>query len=302
MIEHNKSGVDMSKVKNLFRPAEYLRPGDLAEAIKLLTKYGEKARIIAGGTDVLVEKDPKIEVLIDVMGLGLDYIETDDLGVRIGAATTFAEIEASPALRMNPYNILAQAAHQIGTPQIRNLATIGGNICSAVPSADSALPLLALDATVCISGSTEERSMEVSNFFLDARKNALERDELLTEIRLPVLPARTETVFIKKGRVAAADLATVNAAVRVTISVGGICQDVRIALGAVAPTPVRVKAAESMLRGKKPQDELLEKVAEQASKEISPITDIRGSAQYRTTLSRVLVERALNEAVARLSV
>jgi len=292
----------MSKVKNLFRPAEYLRPGDLAEAVKLLAKYGEKARLIAGGTDMLVEKDPRVEVLIDVMGLGLDYIETDDLGVRIGAATTFAEIEASPALRRSPYNILAEAARQIGTPQIRNLATIGGNICSAVPSADSTPPLLALDATVCISGSTEERSMEVSNFFLDARKNALERDELLTEIQLPVFPARTEAVFVKKGRVAAADLATVNVAVRLTMSADGICQDVRIALGAVAPTPVRAKAAESMLQGKKPQDELLEKVAEQASKEISPITDIRGSAQYRTTLSRVLVERALNEAVAKLSV
>jgi carbon-monoxide dehydrogenase medium subunit len=291
----------MSKVKNLFRPAEYLRPGDLAEAVKLLAKYGEKARLIAGGTDMLVEKDPRVEVLIDVVGLGLDYIETDDLGVRIGAATTFAEIEASPALRRSPYNILAQAAHQIGTPQIRNLATIGGNICSAVPSADSAPPLLTLDATVCISGSTEERSMEISNFFLDARKNALEREELLTEIRLPVFSARTEAVFVKKGRVAAADLATVNVAVRLTMRADGICQDVRIALGAVAPTPVRAKAAESMLRGKKPQDELLEKVAEQASNEISPITDIRGSAQYRKTLSRVLVERALNEAVARLS-
>jgi carbon-monoxide dehydrogenase medium subunit len=292
----------MSKVINLFRPTEYLRPGDLAEAIKLLLKYGEKARLIAGGTDILVEKDPRVEVLIDIMSLNLNYVEADDTGVRIGAATTFAEIEASPALRRSPYNILAQATRQIGTPQIRNLATIGGNICSAVPSADSAPPLLALDATVRISGSAEERSMEVSNFFLHARKNALERDELLAEIRLPVFPARTEAVFIKKGRVAAADLATVNVAVRITMSADSICQDVRIALGAVAPTPVRAKAAESMLQGKKTQIKLLKEVAEQASREISPITDIRGSAQYRTDLSRVLVERALNETVAKLSV
>jgi len=291
----------MSNAKTFFRPSKYLRPSDLAEAVKLLAEYGEKARLIAGGTDVLVEKDSKVEVLIDVMGLGLDYIETDDHGVRIGAATTFAEIEASPALGKSPYNILAQAAHQIGTPQIRNLATIGGNICSAVPSADSAPPLLTLDATVSISGSAGERSMEVSDFFLDARKNALERDELLTEIQLPVFPARTEAVFVKKGRVAAADLATVNVAVRLTMSADGICQDVRIALGAVAPTPVRAKVAESMLQGKKPQDELLEKVAEQASKEIKPISDVRGSAEYRQILSHVLVERALKEAVARLS-
>ena len=291
----------MSNAKNLFRPTEYLRPSDLAEAVKLLAEYGGKARLIAGGTDMLVEKDPKIEVLIDVMGLGLDYIETDDRGVRIGATTTFADIEASPALSKSPYSILAQAAHQIGTPQIRNMATIGGNICSAVSSADSVPPLLTLDATVSIFSSAGGRSMELSNFFLDARRTALERGELLTEIQLPVFSARTETVFVKKGRVAAADLATVNVAVRLTMSADGICQDVRIALGAVAPTPVRAKAAESMLQGKKPQDELLEKVAEQASKEISPITDIRGSAQYRTTLSRVLVERALNEAVARLS-
>lgn len=291
----------MSNAKNLFRPTEYLRPSDLAEAVKILAEYEEKARLIAGGTDMLVEKDPKIEVLIDVMGLGLDYIETDDRGVRIGATTTFADIEASPALSKSPYSILAQAAHQIGTPQIRNMATVGGNICSAVSSADSVPPLLTLDATVSIFGSAGGRSMELSNFFLDARRTALERGELLTEIQLPVFSARTETVFVKKGRVAAADLATVNVAVRLTMSADGICQDVRIALGAVAPTPVRAKAAESMLQGKKPQDELLEKVAEQASKEISPITDIRGSAQYRTTLSRVLVERALNEAVARLS-
>lgn len=292
----------MSNANNLFRPTEYLRPRDIAEAIKPLTEHWEKARLIAGGTDVLVEKDPQIEVLIDVTGLGLDYIESDDQGVRIGAATTFADIKASPALGKSPYNVLAQAAHQMGTPQIRNVATIGGNICSAVPSADSAPPLLALDASLIISGPMGERAMDIASFFLDARRNALEKGELLTEVQLPVFPARTEAVFTKKGRVAAADLAVVNAAVRLTMTADGICQEVRIALGAVAPTPVRAKEAEAVLQGKEPQDELLRRVAEQASQEIKPISDIRGSAEYRETLSRVLVERALKEVVARLSV
>ncbi len=292
----------MSNTENLFQPTEYFKPASVMEVVKLLTKYAEKARLIAGGTDILVEKEPQIEALIDVTGLGLDYIKSDGEGVRVGATTTFADIEASPALGKSPYSILAQAAHQMGTPQIRNVATIGGNICSAVPSADSAPPLLALDATISISGPAGERSMDIANFFLDVRRNALKRGELLTEIQLPAFPTRTETVFMKKGRVAAADLAVVNVAIRLTMTADGICQEVHIALGAVAPTPVRAKEAEAMLQGKKPQDELLRKVAEQASQEIKPISDVRGSAEYRRTLSRVLVERALKEVVARLSV
>ena len=291
----------MSGENKLFRPKEYFKPTTTAEAVKLLAQYGEKARLIAGGTDLLVEKDYEIEVLIDITGLGLDYIKSDGQGVKIGAASTFANIEVAPSLGKSPYNILAQAAHQLGTPQIRNVATIGGNICYAVPSADSAPPLLALDATVNIAGPAGERSMDITDFFLDVRQTALKRGELLTEIQLPASPARTEAVFIKKGRVATGDLAIVNTAVRLTMSTDGVCQEARITLGAVAPVPLRAKKAEAMLQGKKPQDELLSKVADQAVQEIRPISDVRSSAEYRKVLSRVLVERALKEVATRLS-
>ena len=289
----------MSKTNNLFRPTQYFKPTSVEEAVKLLARYGEKGSFIAGGTDVLVIKDPQIEALIDITDLGLNYIKSDGQGPRIGAATILADIEISPVLSKGPYHIVAKAAHEIGTPQIRNLGTIGGNICSAVPSADSAPALLALDATLNIAGPTGERSMDITDFFQDVRRNALDRGELLTEIQLPTFPAYTETAFIKKGRVATADLAVVNVAVRLTMAADNVCQDVRIALGAVAPTPLRAREAEAMLRGEKPQEALLERVAACASKEIKPISDVRSSAEYRMTLSRVLVERALKEGVAR---
>jgi len=289
----------MSKTNNLFRPTEYFKPTSVEEAVKLLARYGEKGSFIAGGTDVLVMKDPQIEALIDITALGLNYIKSDSQGIRIGAATIFADIEISPVLSKCPYQIGAKAAHEIGTPQIRNLGTIGGNICSAVPSADSAPVLLALDATLNIAGTTGERSMDITDFFQAVRKNALDRGELLTEIQLPTFPAYTETAFIKKGRVATADLAVVNVAVRLTMAADNTCQDVRIALGAVAPTPLRAREAEAMLRGEKPQEALLERVAACASEEIKAISDVRSSAEYRMTLSRVLVERALKEAIAR---
>jgi carbon-monoxide dehydrogenase medium subunit len=290
----------MGDTKNLFRPKEYFRPSSIVEAIELLKKYGEQARLVAGGTDVLVEKDSRIKIIIDTAGLGLAYIKNDGEGIRIGAATTFANIEASPILDNNPYNILAQAAHQMGTPQIRNVATIGGNICSAVPSADSAPPLLALDASVVIAGPGGERSIDIADFFIDVRRNAMEKSELLTEIRLPILPSRTAAAFIKKGRVAAGDLALVSVAVRLTMNANRTWQSARIALGAVAPTPLRARKAEAILLENKPQDGLLNRVADHALLEIKPISDIRSSAEYRMILSRVLVERALRDVTARL--
>jgi len=289
----------MSNTKTLFRPSEYFKPASVAEAVKLLEQYSEKGWLIAGGTDLLVEKDPQVEVLIDIAGLGLNYVKSDSQGVRIGTTTTFANIAASPILQKNPYNVLVQAARQIGTPQIRNAATIGGNICHAVPSADSAPALLILEATLSISSKTGERSMKIADFFKDVRKDALGKGELLTEVQLPTFPARTGTAFLKKGRVAVADLAVVNVAVRITLTAGDTCQEVNIALGAVAPVPLRAREAEAMLEGEKPREELLEKVAAQAAEEIKPISDVRGSAEYRKTLSRVLVERALKEAIAR---
>ena len=278
--------------KCLFRPKEYLKPKAVKEAITLLKENGKRGRVVAGGTDLMVEQDPGIEVLIDITNLGLEYLKNGSEGVKIGAATTFAEIAVCPFLSIAPYNVLAEAARQIGTPQIRNLATIGGNLCSAVPSADSAPALLVLDSMLYATGPNGKRGMNITEFFRDVRKTALEGDELLTEIELPAFSDNAAAVFVKKGRVAAGDLAVVNVAVRLAME-GDRCKDVRIALGAVAPTPLRAKKAEMMLHGQELKDKLVRETAVQASKEISPISDVRSSADYRRALSCVLVERAL---------
>ena len=287
--------------RNNFRPKDYVRPTTLAQTIRLLVDNGHKARLIAGGTDLLVEKNPAIETIIDVADLGLNYVKQDNHGIKIGAATPFAMLETSPALGKGPYNILARAAHSVGTPQIRNVATIGGNICSAVPSADSLPALLALAASVRIVGSSGERTINLSDFFLGPRQNALNTGELLAEIQLPTAPARTAAAFSKKGRVSVGDLALVNGAVSLTMSPEGVCEDLCIILGAVAPTPLRAKKAEAMLRGEKPEKDLLSKAAECAAGEISPISDVRSSAEYRRALSRVIVERMLTKVVDSLS-
>lgn len=165
-----------------------------------------------------------------------------------------------------------------------------------MPSADSAPALLALDAMLDLMGPKGKREVSLAEFFLDVRKTALKKDELLMEIKLPTFPDNTVAVFIKKGRVIAGDLALVNTAVRLSVE-GNICKNVRIALGAVAPTPLRALKAERMLLGQSLKDGLIREAAVQASLEISPISDVRSSAEYRRTLSCVLVERALKKLI-----
>jgi carbon-monoxide dehydrogenase medium subunit len=287
----------MDQNLNFFRPTEYLRPNNTREAVELLTQYGNVASPIAGGTDLLVKKDPKIKVLVDITSLGLNYIQSGSEGIAIGAGTTMAELGAAPSLRVGPYRMLAQAAQEVGTPQIRNMATLGGNLCRPSPAADTAPPLLALGALVRIAGAKGHRDLEMDQFFKGVNQDALQPGELVTEIRIPSPPERTGTAFIKKGRVTVGDLSIVSAAVCVTLDQEGICSKVRIALGAVAPTPLRAKQAESLLAGKAPQRNRLSQAAQKASEEIRPISDVRASAEYRRTLSRVLVERALDEAL-----
>lgn len=290
----------MTPPLDVFRPTDYLRPRSIREAVELLARYGNSASPIAGGTDLLIEKDPKIKVLVDIAGLGLNYIQSGSEGIAIGAATTMAEIGASPVLREGPCLMLAQAAQQIGTPQIRNMATLGGNICRPSPAADTAPPLLALEAFVKIAGPNGDRDLEIDQFFKGVGQDALQSGEIVTEIRISNLPKRTGTAFIKKGRVAVADLSIVSVAVCVILDHGNLCSKVRISLGAVAATPLRAREAESLLAGKVPRRSLLTQVAQQASGEIRPISDLRASAEYRKTLSRVLVEQALQEALDKI--
>lgn len=287
----------MNEVQGIFCPSRYYKPTEISKALSLLSEHGSEALPIAGGTDLMTEKDPMIKVLVDISALNLSYIKANSEGVVIGAATVFSEIEGSPHLAKIPYNTLAYAAGLVGTPQIRNMGTIGGNICRPSPCADSAPVLLVLDAIIHVAGPEGHRQIKISDFFKGVAQDALEHGELATEIHLPAFPARTGAAFIKKGRVAVGDLSIASAAACVIMDDQDRCKEVRIALGSVAPTPIRVKNAERLLQNKRPVHSILQEVAAAAAEQVQPITDVRASAEYRRTLSQTLVARALQEAV-----
>ena len=281
---------------NLFRPKEYFRPNTVNKTISLLSECGDKAKIIAGGTDLLIEKPPEVEYLIDIASLPLDYIKADEEGIAIGALTTFNSIENSDLLQEGAYSILIEAAKGIGYNNLRNLATIGGNICNAVPSADSPPALIALDANAKIVGHKGERIVKLEDFFKHVRKTILDNDEMLVEIQIPQPPNHTGAAFLKIGRTSL-DIALINVAVSLCLDENGICENSIIVLGAVAPTPIRAKRAEMLLKGKEINKTIIENTAQIASEEIKPINDVRYSADYRRKASRVLVKRAIEKAL-----
>nr|MBC8275423.1 FAD binding domain-containing protein [Chloroflexota bacterium] len=196
------------------------------------------------------------------------------------------------------FAVLAAMENRLASIQTRNWGTIGGNICHADPAGDPAPVLIALKATLTIAGLKGERNMAVEDFALDNFETALEPDELLTEIQVPAAPPHTGTAYTKFN-IIQSDLATVGVAVSVTLGSGdGICQDIRIALGAAAPTAMRAKKAEAAVRGKKITDNLLKEAGEIASTEVDPISDIVASEEYRRELVKVLVNRVGKEALA----
>jgi CO/xanthine dehydrogenase FAD-binding subunit len=286
-------------MNGFFRPREYHRPGNLQVATWLLSSLGKKARLIAGGTDLLVTKPPEVECLIDVASLDLNYIRKDEDGIHIGAATTLDLIEGSPMCSEGPYVVLSEAASNMATPTVRNMATIGGNICNASPAADLSLPLMVLGSAVKIYGLGGIRMLPVAEFFEDVNKTALKEDELLVEVHIPLSSGDTGASFLKLRRhQTAIDLAVVNVAAKLTCS-GNFCKDARIALGAVAKRPVYAEKAERLLTGKRLDRKLIQEAAEVAAKEAKPIDDVRGSAHYRRRILAVLVKRALGLSVTR---
>jgi len=287
----------------MIRDFEYLTPKTLEEALTLLDKYGDECKVIAGGQSLLILMKQGLvapEYLIDIKGITeLNYIKSDAKeGLRIGALTPHRAIEKSPVVR-NGFAVLAEMENRLASIQTRNWGTIGGNLCHGDPAGDPAPVLIALNANLKMASLKGERTTAIEDFFLDYFETALEPGELLTEIQVPVVPPRTGTVYIKFN-VIESDLATVGVAVSITLgSSEGICQDVRIALGAAASTPVRAKQAEAVLRGKKITDNLLREAGQIASTEAEPISDIYASEEYRRELVKVLVKRVSREALAR---
>jgi carbon-monoxide dehydrogenase medium subunit len=278
---------------------DYLQPHDLAEAISFLER--EASSPLAGGTDLIPRIKDKLvspKSLVNIKGLGeLQGVRMKNGSRRIGALTTIRTLETSPAIR-HEYPLIAQAAAVLGSVQIRNLATLGGNLCHAVPSAEMATPLLALNAQVSITGPRGKRTMPLESFFLGPRQTVLKSDELLCEVLLPALPERWGGAYLKLEHRSAMDLALVGVSAFIALDSKGRCGDCRIALGAVAPTPMRSKQAEQILRGKEITEATVAQAGEVSMRESKPIDDHRASASYRRKMVNVLTRRALTQAFA----
>ncbi len=281
---------------------EYLRPLTPNEACHFKEKYGKKSKFWAGGTDLLLqwqEQKVDLDYCIDLSFISdLEYIKKDSDQVCLGSLTRVASIEESSKLD-NSLSIIREAAGELATPGIRTTATIGGNLCHAAPSADLATPLIVLGAEVRILSSVAERWVNMDEFFLNVNQTTLEENELLGEIRIPIPSAKTATAFLKVGRTVI-DIAIVNMSMRLTMDDERLLSDVRIAFGAVAPIPLRIKTAENMLLGadvSKIENSLIDEVSNKVAEKIKPITDVRSTAEYRREISRVLTKRALENVI-----
>ncbi len=286
----------------MIKDFEYLTPKTLKEALTLLDKYKDECKVIAGGQSLLILMRQGLVAppyLVDIKGLSeLSYIKDAKEGLKIGALTTHRAIEKSPVIKKK-FSVLAEMEERMASINTRNWGTIGGNICHADPAGDPIPVLIALNATLTTAGLKGERNMPVEDFCRDYFETALEPGELLTEIQVPPPPSRTGAAYTKFN-VIESDLATVGVAVSVTLGAGdGVCQDIRIVLGASAPIPMRAKKAEAVLKGKRVTDNLLKEAGEVASTEAEPISDIYASAEYRRELVKVLVARVAKEASAR---
>jgi carbon-monoxide dehydrogenase medium subunit len=287
----------------MIRDFEYFAPKTLKEALTLLDRYQDECKVVAGGQSLLILMRQGLvapQYLIDIKGISeLSYIKPDAKErLRIGALTPHRAIEKSPVMK-NGFSVLAEMERRLASIQTRNWGTIGGNLCHADPAGDPAPVLIALSATLSMASLKGERTMAVEDFSLDYFETALESGELLTEIQVPVPPPHTGTVYTKFN-VMESDMATVGVAVSITLNPSdGICDDIRIALGASAPTPMRAKQAEEVLRGKKITDNLLNEAGQIASAEAEPLSDIYASEEYRRELVKVMVRRAGKEALAR---
>ena len=280
---------------------EYLEPESIGEALMMLGQYQGRSKILAGGTDLMLQmryKTIKPEYVIDITRIpGLDYVTFDDnRGLKIGALTTIRALETSVELQ-EKLPIIVQAAGQLGSVVIRNVATVGGNVCNALPSAETSQVLVALSAQVRMIGPGGERRLPLEDFFTDAGKTVLQPDELLLEILVPRLAPHTSGIYIKHSPRGPIDLAIVNITVLMTMEPDqNICRDAKIVLGTVAPTPLRAIKAENLLKGRKIDGVLIDEAAQVASDEAHPRRgSIRGSFEYKKEMVKVLTARALRD-------
>jgi len=280
---------------------EYLRPKTIPEAVKMLEQHGAEAKILSGGQSLIPMMKLRLArpgFLIDINRIaGLSYVKEEGGYLKIGGLTREAELEASPLVRTK-YPILLDTAHVIADPQVRNMATVGGNLAHGDPANDHPATMMALGAQVVATGPKGERVISIENFFLSLFSTALEPEEILTEIRIPMPPARSGGAYFKLER-KVGDFATAAVAAQLTLDEKGICQKVGIGLTNVGPTPVKARKAEEFLRGKKLDEANSKQAAQLAADESTPSQDLRGPVEYKKGLVKELTKRALSRAFER---
>ncbi len=277
---------------------EYLAPNNLRDALILLKKWRSRGELIAGGTNVVSDIRAKVsrrEVLIDLSHLkNLSYIKDEKKRIRIGALTTMSELVASPAIQKCA-PIMHDAVRQIGNPLVRNRATIAGNLADASPAADSAVPLLVLEASIVVEKHKgKPKQIPINEFFIGPNKTVLKRDELIREIVFPKPVPSSKMVYCKMGLRNAMAISVVSVGVLAEIK-DGKCLRARIAVGAVAPTPRRAYGVENLLEGQVITEELIDQCCEAIQEEIQPIPDVRSTLEYRRSMTSVLLKRLLQQ-------
>src|SRR5277367_1459190 len=280
---------------------EYLRPNTIPEAIAFLQQYGDDAKILSGGQSLIPMMKFRLArpgYLIDINRIsGLSYIKEEGGFLRIGGLTREAELENS-LLIQSKYPIIFDTARVIADPQVRNMATLAGNLAHGDPANDHPATMLALGAQVVAVGPKGERVLPIESFFITLFTTELQHDEIVSEIRIPVPPPRSGGAYLKLER-KVGDFATVAVAAQVTVDAQGVCQKAGIGLTNVGPTPIKARKAEDFLRGKKLDAANMNQAAQLASDDSAPSADLRGPVEYKKGLVKELTKRALTLALER---
>jgi len=277
---------------------EYLRPNTIKEAVTLLQRHGDAAKILSGGQSLIPMMKLRLarpEYIIDINRIpGLEYIKEDGGYLAIGGLTREADLESSDLIRTR-FPIIHDTAGFIADPQVRNMATVGGNLAHGDPANDHPATMLALGAQVVATGPGGSRTIAIDDFFVSLFATALKADEILTEIRIPMPPPHSGGAYFKLER-KVGDFATVGVAAQVSLDVAGICQKAGIGLTNVGGTPIKARRAEDSLQGKRLDDSAIKQAAQLAAGESDPSSDLRGPADYKKAMVKELTQRALTRA------
>ena len=280
---------------------EYLAPKTIPDAVALLQKHGDEAKILAGGHSLIPAMRLRLAepgYLIDISGIGgLDYIQEESGQLRIGAMTCEAALEESEIVR-SQYPLLLDTAKMIADPSVRNMATVGGNLAHGDPANDHPATMLALRASVIAEGPNGTREIKIDNFFPDFFTTALSEDEILTEIRIPTPPSASGGAYLKIER-KVGDYAAAAVACQLNIDSSGSIENIGLGLTNVGSTPIRASSAEELLNGKKPDENMLAEAGRLAAADSEPMEDLRGSAEYKIALVNELTQRAIKLSIQR---